>query len=340
MTIAVGAAGSARNRSLREAAMTAEVDRFLARVVDIALHPDARMLVWGVSDVSARALAQLRGLGLEDAVVDVVDHRPERQGLKVSGWTVRAPIDVASWQVGHLVIGLDAEKEDVLRGFNAHNSAMPEVVAYGKAQYDFRDEPFWELVDHSYVRSRTGGYAHVLVHLYECLRHLVRREFEGDVVEFGVYKGGTAIFMAKCLKRWGSKATVFGFDTFAGFPAKRSVLDTYRCEGDEFTDFDVVRANCALEGNIELVKGDISVTYRQLEGRPLMLSFFDTDNYSATRAALPMCADQTVPGGVIAFDHYYSPDWPSPLGERMAAQEVLLERGWLNLHGTGVFLNV
>jgi hypothetical protein len=79
--------------------------------------------------------------------------------------------------------------------------------------------------------------------------------------------------------------------------------------------------------NIRLIIGDIAKTYKTLEGHRLILTFFDTDNYSATRQALPLCAELTVHGGVIAFDHYYSPTWPTTIGERLAAKGVHLFEG-------------
>jgi hypothetical protein len=315
-------------------------EQFIQQVVDTALERGTRLMVWGTSEITARLLSTLRGLGMAETVAAVVDHRPLRQGVGVAGWTVTAPDEVTDWSVSHLVVGLDAEKEDVLRSFVSSTDVQPEVLAFGRAQYEFRDELFWELVNGSYVRSLTGGYRYVLVHIYECLQYIARRKLCGDLVEFGVHKAGTTIFMARLLRRLGHEARIIGFDTFSGFPARRSALDTYVYEPDEFLDFDVIRANCDLHGNIELIPGDISQTYTKLEGRQLAFSFFDTDNYSATRAALPLCAELTVPGGVIAFDHYHSPDWPMPLGERMAAQEVLLDGNWFNLYGTGVFLKL
>jgi len=92
---------------------------------------------------------------------------------------------------------------------------------------------------------------------------------------------------------------------------------------------------------VQLIAGDISETYRQLEGRPLLLCFFDTDNYSAARVALELCARQLVVGGSIVFDHVATlPEYIDTLGERMAAYEVLPSRGFLHLHGTGVFTKI
>jgi hypothetical protein len=90
-----------------------------------------------------------------------------------------------------------------------------------------------------------------------------------------------------------------------------------------------------------VVAGDIAETYKRLDGMPLLLCFFDTDNYTPAVPALELCADQLVSGGAIVFDHYATlPDFIYTLGERMAADEALADRGLLHLHDTGVFVKL
>lgn len=45
---------------------------------------------------------------------------------------------------------------------------------------------------------------------------------EGDVAEFGVYRGASLLATALLLKRAGSDKLVYGFDTFGGFPSLHS----------------------------------------------------------------------------------------------------------------------
>lgn len=315
-------------------------DDLTERVIDSLSQRPGRVLLWGVSRVTLSLLAELQRLGLESHVLAVIDHREGQQDRSFGRWTVVSPVDNTSWDADYLVVGLDVEKEDVLRRFAAATTARPMVFTYGTSHYDFHDPIFDELVRGAYVNSHAGGYPHMLTHLYQCLRYICTRRIPGDIAEFGVYKGGTTTFIAACLKKLGSKATVLGFDTFTGFPGRASVLDMHASPDDEFHDFEAVQAHCQLYDNIRLIIGNIADTYTELQGHSLALSFFDTDNYSATRVALPLAAEVTVPGGIIAFDHYHSPAWPSTIGERMAAQEVLGEDDWFSLHGTGIFLKV
>ncbi len=145
----------------------------------------------------------------------------------------------------------------------------------------------------------------MLVHLYQSLKYVMTRNLRGAVAEFGVYQGGTTVFMAKVLQHYGYSGRIYGFDTFAGFPPRKHILDISR-----------------------------------LQGIPLMLSFFDTDNYSPTRKALELCLEQTVQGGILAFDHYYSPGWNKTVGERIAIRQSLEKKEVLNFHGTGIFIKI
>lgn len=53
-----------------------------------------------------------------------------------------------------------------------------------------------------------------------------------------------------------------------------------------------------------------------------------------------MCYEQTIVGGVIALDHYFSEGWEDPIGECIAAEEVLGGKPVFHLHGTGIFLKL
>ena len=138
------------------------------------------------------------------------------------------------------------------------------------------------------------------------------------------------------LRRSSSSAASCG----SGVPFNSSRSSSFKCRSatDCPTPTKPLRNIKAAAGNWPIIAGDITETYRQLDAVPLLLAFFDTDNYSPTRAALQLCADQLVVGGSIVFDHVATvPDYIDTLGERMAAFEVLGSRTFLHLHNTGVF---
>jgi O-methyltransferase len=292
----------------------------------------------GYTDICCELYAQLQARGCEQLIVGVYDPRRERQGATLGPFTV-ASIDAAgSAAVDLICVCADADKEDLLRAYaDLAPDPLPETVLAGSAHFEFRDPLFTALTEKKLVKSTATGSPNTLIHLFQCLRQAAVIGARGAIAEFGMYKGGTTVMLAKMAKEFGLESRVIGFDAFTGFPPRRSLLDLYADPVCEFTNLDEVKRYCD-PYEIEIVAGDITETHRRLEGEPLILTFFDTDNYSPTRAALPLCIRQTVVGGSIVFDHVHSLDeFRYTLGERMAAHELLDESRFFHLHGTGVF---
>ena len=77
----------------------------------------------------------------------------------------------------------------------------------------------------------------------------------------------------------------------------------------------------------------------ELVGVPIVLAFVDTDNYTSANAALDAIQDGVQVGGAIVFDHFTARNrFVYTLGERMAAERLLDDPRYFNLHGTGVFM--
>ena len=310
------------------------------QIGEAAAEGKCRFVLWGFNENCIRLLAELRHLGLlESCVSGVVDGAPEKRGVTVHGFPVLAPAEVAGLDLDVLVVTSDEGKEASLREFHAHDERIPQIILSGTQHFEFRDPVFEELLGSCLVRSYANGYPNTLIHIYQSIRYLASSGIRGDVAEFGIFKGGTVVFIAKVLEHFGFGGTrIWGFDIFEGFPTARSPFDLYSNPKCEFRDHGDVEAYCRRHG-IEVVKGDICDTHRVLADRSLMLSFFDTDNYSPARAALETCYARTVRGGVFAFDHYTSEErFLYTIGERMAAQDVLGRKNAFHLHGTGIFV--
>lgn len=237
-----------------------------------------------------------------------------------------------------IIVAADADKEDVLKLALPHVVGTPKVIVSGYGHLAYRDPQFHALLEGLLVPSIANGYPNSLVHLYQCLTNASRLELSGVVAEFGVFKGGTTMFLARAIRALAQDWLVLGFDTFGGFPARRSPLDMYDHPGAEFNDQASVSRYLADE-NVELVAGDIVETADRLAGEDLVLTFIDTDNYTSARAALDVVTERTVVGGAIVFDHFTGVDrFRYTLGERMAGQALLDDARYFNLHSTGVFL--
>ena len=262
----------------------------------------------------------------------------DREGL---GWANAQVEDLARLveiKPTVVVIAEDAGKEDLLRAALPYLEYAPRLIVSGYQHLTFRDATFEALVDGLLVPSIANGYPNSLIHLYQCLENASRLGLQGAVAEFGVFKGGTTMFLARAVRGLGRFWPVIGFDSFTGFPPRRSALDMYDHPGAEFHDYESVARYLSPE-NVELVSGDIVLTAPRLQTEDLVLSFIDTDNFSSAAAAIEVVAERTLVGGAIVFDHYAGVDrFRYTLGERMAAQSLLADSRYFNLHSTGVFL--
>jgi len=292
--------------------------------------------VLGLTPVTLRLLASLAPSGLGRAVEAVYTPAAE-DACRPLSVPVRPFQALSEAKCGVLVVAADVEKEDLLCAALPFITGTPKVVVAGYGHLGFRDAAFDEELAQLLVPSLANGYPHSLVHLYQCLANAARLSLCGVVAEFGMFKGGTTMFLSRLIERLGQSWPVIGFDTFGGFPPRRSALDMYDHPGCVFTDLAAVRRY--LDGrDIEIVSGDIADTCGRLEGEDLVLSFVDTDNYTPARAALDVVRERTVPGGAIVFDHFTGTSrFRYTLGERIAGHVLLDDPRWFHLHGTGVF---
>lgn len=240
--------------------------------------------VLGLTSVTLHLLASLATSGLAWAVEGIY-----AQGI---GPALSVPVRAleALVEADHdvLVVAADEEKEELLRAALPFIRGAPKVIVAGYGHLAFRDPIFREELAQLLVPSLANGYPNTLTHLYQCLVNAARLDLQGVVAEFGVFKGGTTMFLSRVIERLGQRWPVIGFDTFAGFPPRRSPLDMYDHPDCVFTDLPAVQRY--LDGrNVEIVPGDIMETCHRLEDEDMVLSFLDTDNYSSARAALGSC---------------------------------------------------
>lgn len=236
-----------------------------------------------------------------------------------------------------LVVVADDDKEELLLVALPFIQGTPKIIVAGYRHLAFRDPAFADELAQLMVPSLANGYPNTLIHLYQCLANAARLNLRGVVAEFGIFKGGTTMFLSRVIERLGQDWRVIGFDTFGGFPPRRSPLDMHDHPDCVFTDLPAVLRYLGGH-NVEVVADDIVETCARLKEEDLVLSFIDTDNYSSAKAALELVRERTVVGGTIVFDHFTGVDrFRYTLGERIAGRVLLQDPRYFHLHGTGVF---
>jgi len=294
--------------------------------------------ILGLTPVTLRLVESLLATGISTSVTAIY------AAGSLDAYSLIGPIPVRPWHdlrsAEHdvIVVAADEEKEDLLVTALSFIQGVPKVIVAGYGHLALRDPVYHEERNQLLVPSLANGYRWSRVHLYQCLQSAARLGLTGVVAEIGMFKGGTTMFLSRIIERLGAGWPVIGFDTFSGFPARRSPLDMYDHPDCVFTDLSAVRRYLA-DRNIEIVPGDIVETCDRLAGEDLILTFVDTDNYTSARATIDVVRERTVVNGAIVFDHVAGEErFRNTLGERLAAMELRDDPRYFHLHGTGVFL--
>jgi O-methyltransferase len=178
--------------------------------------------------------------------------------------------------------------------------------------------------------------------LLSAIRYLVANQIRGDIVECGVWKGGSMMAVAKALLALRStERDLYLYDTFAGMTAP-TAKDSSRFEpkatqesfdsmkeGDGtcqwcFSSLEETRRNVHSVGypeqKIHFIMGPVEETIPQNLPETIALLRLDTDFYESSRHEMLHLFPRLVSGGVLLLDDYGH--WE---GQRLAVDEYLSE---------------
>ena len=160
--------------------------------------------------------------------------------------------------------------------------------------------------------------------LVESVRHVVMRGIGGDIVECGVWKGGSAMAAALALNSVQSSRRLWLYDTFEGMSEPTEADVSYDGESAEaqlrtqdihnatsvwcFSPLDEVKANLASTGHpsdqTHFIKGKVEDTIPGEIPEKIALLRLDTDWYESTKHELTHLYPRLVSGGVLIVDDY------------------------------------
>jgi hypothetical protein len=144
-----------------------------------------------------------------------------------------------------------------------------------------------------------------LMNLYLLIRFYLPKLSPGDIVEFGSYRGGSAIFMAALAKRYLPHTRVWGLDTFEGMPDTDLGVDLHVRGNFNDVDFDALTAATAADlPNLTFVKGLFEETTEGVlaKAQKLVLAHIDCDIQSAVIYTWNRVKPRMVTGGYVVFD--------------------------------------
>lgn len=184
--------------------------------------------------------------------------------------------------------------------------------------------------------------------LFKAIEYVVSAGIPGDIVECGVWKGGSSMVAALSLLHFGDASrTLHLFDTFEGMPPPGKDDIQYdnlsaddRAAAQNINDWstvahatlDDVRANLAMTGypatKLRFVKGRVEHTLPEHGPAGIALLRLDTDWYESTKHEMTHLFPRLSRGGVLLVDDYGH--WK---GSKKAVDEHLAE------HRVGMLLS-
>ncbi|MDO5452065.1 MAG: TylF/MycF/NovP-related O-methyltransferase [Candidatus Saccharibacteria bacterium] len=152
-------------------------------------------------------------------------------------------------------------------------------------------------------------------------------EIEGDVVEFGCYRGDTSLLFQEILRTEAPKKRLWLYDSFEGLPekttedvsvagdkfrkgelaaTKKGVIDKFRHAG--------LRVPIIKKGYFEDLDAEKDVPEK------ICFGFLDGDLYQSIKTSLHLCYPRLSQGGVLVVHDYNNPELP---GATRAVEEFL-----------------
>ena len=154
-----------------------------------------------------------------------------------------------------------------------------------------------------------------LVDIYRCyeLWTLVEQSAKlghGDVIEIGVWKGGTGVLIGQKAKLCNIPCKIYLCDTFKGVVKAGSLDVAYKGGEHADTSREIVEGliqNAGLD-NIKILEGVFpDETGDAVQDAKFRLCHIDVDVYQSAHDIVNWIWDRMVPGGIIVYDDYGFP---------------------------------
>ena len=128
---------------------------------------------------------------------------------------------------------------------------------------------------------------------------------DGNILEVGVWRGGTGLLIAEAMRHFGVCGTLYLADTFAGV-VKAGVNDgSYT--GGEHADTSLGYVEDLFKTHrhdVRILTGIFPDETGHLFAGTIKLLHIDVDIYQSAREIVEWAFDRVVPGGIVIFDDY------------------------------------
>ncbi|MCX6957785.1 MAG: class I SAM-dependent methyltransferase [Verrucomicrobiae bacterium] len=198
-------------------------------------------------------------------------------------------------------------------------------LSFGKLYDAVKEDPLYQQAFHL-MHGGTLLSERLLMNFFLLLKYSIK-EMPGDIIEFGSYRCGMALFLAYVARGLGIKGKVYALDTFEGIPHADGRIDFHACGDFKDTSFDAVSEiiQTLHLDNLILVKGSFQYSFPKICSmlQPLSLVHVDGVTYSSVKyainAALPHMHSR---GGYLVIDDALC---SSCIGALQATEEMVQE---------------
>jgi len=181
------------------------------------------------------------------------------------------------------------------------------------------------------ARDRTIMSEENRMNIFLLLRFFLDKIPFGHIVEYGSYRGGSAIFMAYVVQKLYPGMKVFALDSFEGMPQTDKDVDAHNA-GD-FSDVDINKLQARVDelklDNLVLVKGFFENTNDSVmeQAGKISLAHIDCDIAPAVKYSYEGVRPFMVDGGYMVFD---DATVSSCIGATEVVEDLLIRRDGLN----------
>jgi len=238
-----------------------------------------------------------------DQIISIIDPAKVYQGIGFRGKQVHDQLPDTAGVDGFIICKFDLIPQ-YIQAVKAHSKHQRATLKYPTSFGDKLTRDY-ELIEQSElyrsIFSRVdGGELHPYSSMMETdgillLLELLRStsDIPGDVVEIGVWQGGSAFFIAKLLAQLNLEYKNFYLlDFFEEHPSNHPKGIMCKNELEKLFDF---------YPGVDIISGDIRKTIQTLKGKSFSFVHYDM---GYQKPILDVVVDQLSPGGIMLLDNY------------------------------------
>lgn len=160
-----------------------------------------------------------------------------------------------------------------------------------------------------------------IFYLYFSVNYIIKNKIPGEIVECGVWKGGSVMAIVfTLLKNKNKNKRIFLYDTFMGMtkPSKKDYMlksnisaknlieqnEYLRCIANLSEVKNNIYKTNYPKKNFEIVIGDVKKTLKKVYPKKISLLRLDTDWYDSTKVELEVLYPKLSKGGILIIDDY------------------------------------